>query len=178
LGRNLLRGFLMLNRYTGGIVSNALNGFSNAVTTVEYLVVAGGGSGSGSFSGQFTPAGGGAGGLLQGSGYPVTPGSTISITIGAGGTGGGGLSGANGSSSVFGTITAIGGGYGAWYNHFYGASGGSAGGSASGDGLFSSGVPGQGYAGGRGSGYGGGGGGGGWSGGGGGFSGGGSSGSW
>ena len=33
----------MLNRYTGGIVSNAVNGLSFPVTTVEYLVVAGGG---------------------------------------------------------------------------------------------------------------------------------------
>jgi hypothetical protein len=58
---------------------------------VEYLVVAGGGSGG--------LAGGGGGGLLTGI-CPVITGSSITVTVGAGGTD------ANGTVSVFGTISA------------------------------------------------------------------------
>ena len=71
----------MSQRYTGGYVSTAFNGLNTAPTTVEYLVVAGGGGG-GSDGG-----GGGAGGLLTATGYAVTIGSSITVTVGAGGTG-------------------------------------------------------------------------------------------
>jgi len=62
---------------------------------VEYLVVAGGASGG--------LGGGGAGGLLTGI-CSVSPGSAITVTVGAGG------SGSNGTVSVFGTISTTGGG--------------------------------------------------------------------
>jgi len=92
-------------------------------TTVDYLVVAGGG-GAGANHG----AGGGAGGYRESYSAPVsgcytasplaTPTgitltvTTYPITVGAGGSGGPGLKGADGSNSVFSTITSAGGGGG------------------------------------------------------------------
>ena len=77
-------------------------GWPNQKTpAVEYLVVAGGGSGKTNGSG-----GGGAGGLLAGI-DPVPNGQTLIVTVG-----GGGAIPSNGANSVFGSITAIGGGLG------------------------------------------------------------------
>ena len=67
-------------------------------TVVDYLVVAGGGGGGPTYGG-----GGGAGGYRTASGHPVTTGTSYSITVGAGGPGN-----ANGSPSVFDTITSLG----------------------------------------------------------------------
>jgi hypothetical protein len=79
--------------------------------SVEYLVVAGGGGGGWDYGG-----GGGAGGLLQGSALSVSPGTSYTITIGAGGAGGinssGSKAGTNGSNSSGLSNTAIGGGGG------------------------------------------------------------------
>jgi hypothetical protein len=81
----------------------------SGITRVDVLVVAGGGGGSGSVSG-----GGGAGGLIWQENYTVSPGEDISVVVGAGGAGGATNSaGTNGENSVFGTLTAIGGGRGA-----------------------------------------------------------------
>jgi hypothetical protein len=81
----------------GGILSASLTGINYPVTSVEYLVVAGGGGG-----GSDGGAGGGAGGLLTATGLAVTIGSSITVTVGAGGVGGtGNGSGVNGSNSVF-----------------------------------------------------------------------------
>ena len=73
--------------------------------TAQYLVVAGGGSGSHAATSSIG-GGGGAGGLLSGclsvcgaTGYPIT-------------IGGGGAGGANGSDTIFSTITSAGGGTG------------------------------------------------------------------
>ena len=79
------------------------------VTQVEALVVAGGGGGC--------SGGGGAGGVVYNSAFSVTPGSSYTVTVGAGGNGGycdigSGAAATNGSNSVFGTLTAIGGGKG------------------------------------------------------------------
>ena len=101
-------------------------------STVEYLVVAGGGSGG--------LAGGGAGGLRQG--YAgVTLGSSYTVTVGAGGNA------VPGNNSVFGTITSTGGGTG----HTGGSGGDNNGGSGGGSYGYSpgSGVSGQGNAGGQ-----------------------------
>lgn len=88
-------------------------------SSVDYLLVAGGGAGSGA-------AGGGAGGLLAATGYAITNG-TYAVTIGAGGA----TTAASGSNSVFGAITAWGGGGGT-----YGvANGGGTGNGGSGGGL-------------------------------------------
>jgi len=83
----------------------------SGVSAVDVLVVAGGGAG-----GIDNAGGGGAGGLIYRPGFPVTPGGTISVTVGNGGTGPGPgpAQGAHnpGQDSVFGTLTAKGGGGG------------------------------------------------------------------
>ena len=82
----------------------------SGVTAVDVLVVAGGGGG-----GREAGGGGGAGGLVYRPGFPVTPGGTVSVTVGDNGSG---LNPSNPSSntpgqdSVFGTLTAKGGGGG------------------------------------------------------------------
>jgi hypothetical protein len=50
------------------------------ITSVDVLVVAGGGAG-----GTHHGGGGGAGGLIFVPGFPVTPGGTVSVTVGCGG---------------------------------------------------------------------------------------------
>jgi len=72
----------------------------NPTPAVDYLVVAGGGGASNSY---LPNGGGGAGGLLQGS-VPVTSGTSYTITVGGGGAA------VSGSNSVFGSISATGGG--------------------------------------------------------------------
>ena len=77
------------------------------VTQVEVLVVAGGGG----FNGG---GGGGAGGLIYNAAYTVTPGSTYTVTVGAGGAPSAASVNlaSNGSNSVFDTLNAVGGGGG------------------------------------------------------------------
>jgi len=87
------------------------------VSQVDALVVAGGGGGGGGSGppGSFSGGGGGAGGLVFATNYPVTPGGTVSVTVGDGGAAGpdpGAAQGSDGQNSVFGTITANGGGGG------------------------------------------------------------------
>ena len=121
------------------------------VNSVEVLVVAGGGGG-----GSDRAGGGGAGGVIYNRAYPVSPGSTYSVTVGAGGTGGQGdqIVGNNGSNSTFGAITATGGGGGAEQGAgTVGRNGGSGGGGYGTDSVTSSGgngVQGQGFSGGTG----------------------------
>ena len=69
------------------------------VTSIEVLVVAGGGAGNGG-------TGGGAGGLIYNPAYSVVAGTQYTVTVGAGG------SSSAGSNSIFGSLVAIGGGYG------------------------------------------------------------------
>jgi hypothetical protein len=165
---------------TGGAISfDAVNNkwvhvFSTSGTftptaniTCEYLVVAGGGSG-----GCGAGGGGGAGGYRssvagQASGggasaesaLSLTSGTNYTVTIGAGGASrsGADANGFNGSNSVFGSITATGGGAGAGFSG-PGVSGGSGGG-ASFNGTGGAGTANQGFAGGGNSSGGGGGGG-------------------
>ena len=85
------------------------------VVPLDYLVVAGGGTGA-------WASGGGGGGLLTGTGYIASPGTTYTVTVGAGGA----TAPAQGNNSVFDTITAIGGGTGT--NGSVSANGGSGGG--------------------------------------------------
>ena len=119
---------------------------------VEVLVVAGGASGGVGSNGG---GGGGAGGLLYVSSYGVAQGTGVTVTVGAGGGSRIGRgSGNNGSDSVFGGLTSIGGGGGggATNGPAFGKDGGSAGGaqysSAGGNGI-----PGQGNNGGDGNYY-------------------------
>ena len=122
------------------------------VTQIEVLVVAGGGSGAGGSGGG--AGGGGAGGLIYNNSYPVTPGQTYTVTVGAGGQASNRANfGYTGSNSVFGALTAIGGG-GGGCNTTAGQPGGSGGGSgeyATPDarGYGGAGTAGQGFAGGN-----------------------------
>jgi hypothetical protein len=85
--------------------------------SIQVLVVGGGGGGAGAFSG-----GGGGGGVVYSSSYPVTPGA-YSISVGSGGLGGLGwmngisMRGTNGGDSVFGPLTAKGGGGGGQFSN-------------------------------------------------------------
>jgi hypothetical protein len=99
------------------------------VTSVNYLVVGGGGGGGDGVPTRTTGGGGGAGGMLTGT-LSVTPGTSYTVTIGAGGASG--TSPANGGNSVFSSITALGGGNGAYggQNGAVGGNGGSGGGSS------------------------------------------------
>ena len=137
------------------------SGFNTSAYQANYLIVAGGGGG-----GRYYSGGGGAGGILSGVSSLVF-GTIYSVTVGAGGPGntsGVAGPGSQGSSSVFTSLTAIGGGFGngnssGTNNGGSGGSGGGAGGFGSG-GTGGSGTSGQGNAGGSGNGSGGGGGGG------------------
>jgi hypothetical protein len=91
------------------------------VTSADVLLVAGGGSGGPNMGG-----GGGAGGLIYRPAFPVTPGGTVTVTVGCGGPWPGPTP---GQDSVFGTLTAKGGGSGGGPGA-QGAPGGSGGGSA------------------------------------------------
>ena len=113
------------------------------LSTVEVLVVAGGGGG-----GMDMGGGGGGGGVIYSSAVSITPGSAITATVGNGGVGApagstngqpGGhqftISATQGGNSVFGELTAIGGGFGGSSYRGYtpgiaGGSGGSGGGAS------------------------------------------------
>jgi prepilin-type N-terminal cleavage/methylation domain-containing protein len=122
--------------------------------TAEVLVIGGGGGGGSNFG-----AGAGAGGYILDTNYTLTAGANT-VTVGNGGT-----AGLQGGNSVFGTITATGGGYGAANGNgsgMAGGNGGSGGGGVYLNGIAGNGITGQGYNGGVGPpGYWGGGGGGG-----------------
>ena len=158
---------------TNGLVLNLDAGDPDSYTRsqppyVEVLVVAGGGGG-----GMDMGGGGGGGGVIYNSAYQITSATPITVTVGNGGVGApaGGTNGqpsshqftisaTNGSNSVFGSLTAVGGGYGAssYYgytpNYGYPGNGGSGGGpSGYSDGGYRSGgtgTAGQGFDGGQG----------------------------
>jgi hypothetical protein len=85
--------------------------FGPTETSVEYLVISGGGAG-GAYAGGGQSGGGGAGGLIQ-STETVTLGTSYSITIGAGGAGvASAASTNNGNTSTAFSQTPVGGGGG------------------------------------------------------------------
>ena len=142
---------------TNGLVLNLDAGDPDSYTRsqppyVEVLVVAGGGAGGGYHAG-----GGGAGGVIYNSAYQLTSAAAITVTIGAGGGAATNISntGDPGSNSVFGSLTAIGGGAGISQGSSPIArnNGGSGGGAADGSGGVNhpggSGTPGQGFNGGN-----------------------------
>lgn len=128
------------------------------LSSVQVLVVAGGGGGGAYAAG----AGGGGGGVIDNTNYNIQSLNTpITVTIGAGGNGGKWspyTNPQNGGNSVFGGLTAAGGGAaGMGWGQNPGQSGGSGGGGAGYDGISTqltvaggSGTSGQGYAGGLG----------------------------
>lgn len=124
------------------------------VTATDYLVVAGGGGG-----GSGDGGGGGAGGMRASTAFSVTPGATPTLTVGAGGVGAQGESqtvvSANGSNSVFDSITSTGGGRGGQEGNSNGGNGGSGGGGGAGNstGTAGTGTVGQGNNGGTKSGF-------------------------
>jgi hypothetical protein len=103
------------------------------VSLIRATVIGGGGGGGGS-NGTYAAAGGGAGGFASGT-FAVTPGSAITIIVGAGGAGGVGTaadtSGGNGGPSQFGAFCI---GYGGGGGQFLGteATAGGQGGNGSG----------------------------------------------
>jgi hypothetical protein len=109
------------------------NKVPSGVTTVDYLCIAGGASGGSNVGG-----GGGAGGYKSATGFAVTPGTQVTITVGAGGNAQAvsNTSGNNGNNSVFDSVTSTGGGGGGAINSAAGAgdpkSGGSGGGASQG----------------------------------------------
>ena len=108
---------------------------SQTAFSVEYLVIAGGGSG-----GIGRAGGGGAGGYRTGTLSGFISSTNYSAAVGLGGTGSTNNAGNNGANSIFSTITSTGGGGGA--NGGVGRagnSGGSGGGAAAEDGLTASG---------------------------------------
>jgi len=114
---------------------------------VNYIVVGGGGGGGSSGSG----GGGGAGGLLA-SNLSLVPGTTYTVTVGAGGVAGvyNTVVPTQGSNSVFSTLTAVGGGRGGYWTINNGGDGGSGGGSGGGvAGTGGAATSGQGFAGGN-----------------------------
>ena len=91
-------GLFTLRQQTQGLAQSAWSG-PQKPPSVEVLLVGGGGS-SGAYPG------GGAGGLINNL-YPVTSGTAITVTVGAGAAAN---SSANGTNSVFGNLVALGGG--------------------------------------------------------------------
>lgn len=115
----------MLLQYTK---AEAISWVAPLTGNIRVLVVAGGGGAGGAIAG-----GGGGGGVVYNSALAVNKESAYALTVGAGGTAGGYASApapGNGGSSIFGSITAIGGGAGGMYGFVGGASGGSGGGGA------------------------------------------------
>lgn len=97
------------------------------VANVTYLVVGGGGGGGGGY--DYGSGGGGGGGMVLTGTLDVNTGDTLTVTVGAGGSGadnsasiGDGTASA-GSNSVFGSITALGGGAGRGSRSFAGGEG-------------------------------------------------------
>ena len=132
---------------SGGTVSNTSWTCPTGVTSIEVLVVAGGGQGGSTHGG-----GGGGGGVIYNSAFPVTPGTAYTVTVGAGGYLAQSSPSQNGSNSVFGSLTAIGGGAGT-SEAGTGLSGGSGGGGGGKGGAVyngGAGTIGQGFPGGRG----------------------------
>ncbi|MFZ2026353.1 MAG: LamG domain-containing protein [Microgenomates group bacterium] len=142
-----------MGRGWGGTANSTVSGYAGAViitpnrsmtftcTTsgnIDVLVVAGGGGGGANMGG-----GGGGGGVVYKEKYPVVANTPISVSVGYGGAGapaGIGVHppgrGTNGGNSTFGTITAVGGGWGGTSHNtqglgiHFGNSGGSGGGSS------------------------------------------------
>lgn len=119
--------------------------------SVEYIVVAGGAGGGG--VNNVGSGGGGAGGYRTGSVF-LAAGDSQTVTVGGGGAGGlgsgngnSGAAGSNGSNSVFGSVTSLGGGGGGVRSSPGPAASGGSGGGGGGGAAGAAGTTGQGFAG-------------------------------
>lgn len=93
------------------------------VTRVNVIVIGGGGGGAGATAGlPFGGRHGGVGGLASGN-YSVTPGSSITVTVGVGGAANVSSSGSAGGTSSFGSLISATGGGGGVINSANGAAG-------------------------------------------------------
>jgi hypothetical protein len=96
------------------------------VSLIRATVIGGGGGGGGT-DGSYAAAGGGAGGFASGT-FAVTPGSTVAITVGAGGAGSAaGASGGAGGTSSFGDFCSATGGSGGQFQSAQATPGGEGG---------------------------------------------------
>jgi hypothetical protein len=124
---------IIRNRKKTGIGGGG-GGIAGSIS-LDYLIVAGGGSGGSGSTFNAAGGGGGAGGVLQGT-IGVNVGDTYALTVGTGGATAAPFAlGNNGTSSIFNTFTAVGGGAGASHtvqgqspNNIAGSAGGSGGG--------------------------------------------------
>ncbi|HUU90215.1 MAG TPA: LamG domain-containing protein, partial [Phycisphaerae bacterium] len=115
---------------------------------VQVLVVAGGGAGgSRSSIGDSANGGGGGGGIIYDNSYTAS--GDVSVTIGSGGSPVADTVGGNGGNSVFGSLTAIGGGGGGGFSGTKNGAAGGAGGGGSDGGTGGAGTANQGNAGGN-----------------------------
>jgi hypothetical protein len=124
---------LPITRGSNTAVGYGLTGGGVSAVTANYLVVAGGGGGGAIYG----AGGGGAGGYLTGT-TTLIPTTSYAIIVGAGGNGAvGRVNGATGNNSVFNSITAAGGGYGAGDSSgsIPGGAGGSGGGGSANNGA-------------------------------------------
>ena len=153
-----ITGIWQPKKYTGAYGNNGYYLSFNVDTTfsTDFLVVAGGAGGGSNRGG-----GGGAGGFRTSAGtsgansaaetaLTLSTGVAYTVTVGAGGG-----SYTNGSNSVLGSVTSLGGGRGGGASNGEPASGGSGGGGAGDDGAGFAGTAGQGFAGGTGEDHGG-----------------------
>lgn len=145
----------VIETYYSGTWNTVYTFAPSSTPTVEYLVVAGGGAGGIGSNSGVNGGGGGAGGYRTATGFAVSSGVSLTVTVGAGGaTTNISSVAANGSNSVFSTITSLGGGgggaigAGANNNGYAGGSGGGGGGASGATG--GAGTSGQGNAGGTG----------------------------
>lgn len=115
------RRFKSFKRQGGWLAINALIGFGagdSAPPPVDYLVVGGGAGGRDTGSG-----GGGGGYVAMGTKSDIVIGTSYTVTVGAGGA-----KNSNGNSSVFSTVTSLGGNGGLSIPNYDGGAGGSGGG--------------------------------------------------
>jgi hypothetical protein len=107
---------------TTSVASAIANGTwpKSKAQSVQLLMVGAGGGGA--------AGGGGGGGVLSMDNLPVTPGTSYSVTVGAGGASASGTAGAGGNSTFGSNLTVIGGGGGQWRGQGSTTQGGSGGG--------------------------------------------------
>ena len=128
--------FIQLGPQIQSFTSSGTFSVPSGVSSVDVLVVGGGGSGGSGNPASVAGGGAGAGGLIFMPAFPVTPGGTVAVTVGCGAATNTAHhdAGQPGQDSVFGTLTAKGGGKGGSYSTAAGPGGsGGGGGSAPGN---------------------------------------------